>query len=100
MRECSVCLTKTSDDAKICAKCGANLATDSVTARALAAILASPRSTGVYVLAPDHACPTCRRAQGTYDKDSPDVPLIPMAGCSCIDGCTCRYEPLVVEVGP
>jgi hypothetical protein len=100
MRECVVCFTKSEDHVLICPKCGSDLQVDSVTARALNDILANPRATGVFIAAPDHACPACRRAQGTFYKGADRIPQIPIAGCSCADGCTCRYEPLVVEVGP
>lgn len=63
-------------------------------------ILESPRAGGVYIVAPPDACPLCRWAQGTYTKDDPDIPMLPQEGCSRIGGCTARYEPLVVEVGP
>jgi hypothetical protein len=100
MRECAVCHTHTEDDITVCPNCGADLKIDSVTARALASIRKSPRASHVFVVARDKACPACRAAQGTYPKDSPDIPELPIEGCSCPDGCTCRYEPLVVEVGP
>lgn len=100
MRECAVCHTKTDDHVVVCPQCGADLKVDSVVARALKSILSNPRAQSVYVVAPAHACPACRRAQGTYDKTSAGLPQLPIGGCSCPDGCTCRYEPLVIEVGP
>jgi hypothetical protein len=100
MRECAVCHTKSEDHAMVCPKCGADLRIDSLTARALRDILASPRASAVFVVAPAHACPSCRRAQGTFYKDTDRIPEIPIEGCSCPDGCTCRYEPLVNEPGP
>jgi uncharacterized protein YbaR (Trm112 family) len=100
MRECAKCHTKTDDLVLICPNCGADLSVDSVTAQALKRILESPRANAVYIVAPAHACPACRRAQGTYPKDQSRIPVLPIEGCSCPDGCNCRYEPLVVEVGP
>ena len=100
MRECATCHTKSEDQVIRCTKCGTDLRIDSITAQALRSILASPRATGVYVVARDRACPACRRAQGTFAKNSGQVPPIPILGCSCPGGCSCRYEPLVVEVGP
>jgi len=100
MRECSVCHARAEDHVTVCHNCGADLVKDSITARALQSILSSPRATGVFVLAPANACPVCRSAQGTYGKSSGLVPVVPMEGCSCPNGCACRYEPLVVEVGP
>jgi hypothetical protein len=100
MRQCALCYTKTEDDVVMCPTCGANLAVDSVRAHALKAIMESPRANAVYVVAPADACPACRNVQGTYFKDSGEIPVLPVEGCSCPGGCTCRYEPLVIEVGP
>jgi hypothetical protein len=100
MRECAVCHTQSEDTTLACPKCGADLTTDSVTARALKQIQASPRASHVFVVAPAHACPACRDTQGTYPKNSTRIPILPHEGCSCSRGCVCRYEPLVVEVGP
>ncbi|HEC24207.1 MAG TPA: hypothetical protein ENI95_14960 [Chloroflexi bacterium] len=100
MRECAICHTTTEDHVLECPNCGADLRVDSVRAHALKAILESPRAQGVYIVAPFHACPACRLAQGTYPKDPAVIPELPVEGCSCPGGCTCRYEPLVVEVGP
>ena len=88
MRECAKCHTRT------------DLKVNSVTAQALKSIMSNPRAQSVYVAAPAHACLVCRRAQGTYSKNSGRIPVLPIEGCSCADGCTCRYEPLVIEVGP
>jgi hypothetical protein len=63
-------------------------------------IMRSPRATGVYIAAPADACPLCRWVQGTYPKDSEDIPVLPLEGCSRPGGCITRYEPLLVEVGP
>ena len=99
MRECAVCHTQTEDHITQCPNCGADLRTDSVRARALKQILESPRATHVFIAANAHACPACRNAQGTYEKTG-SIPELPIEGCSCVNGCTCRYEPLMVEVGP
>lgn len=100
MRECAMCYTKTDDHVLICPSCGADLNVESVSAQALKSIMRNARAQAVYIVAPAHACPACRRAQGTYDKKSGALPQLPIEGCSCPDGCTCRYEPLVIEVGP
>jgi len=100
MRECAICHTKSEDHTVVCPGCGADLKIDSVTARTLREIMESPRAAAVYVVAPSHACPACRRSQGTFYKTSDRIPELPVEGCSCPHGCTCRYEPLVVEVGP
>lgn len=68
--------------------------------RELEQIRKSPRVTGVVIVAPDRVCPVARQIQGTYPKDSDDLPVLPYEGCSNPDGCTCRYEPFVHEVGP
>lgn len=100
MRECAVCHTQTEDHTLICPGCGADLRVDSVRARALQAIRDSPRASHVYVVAPAGACPVCREHQGTWLKHSDEVPELPHEGCSCVHGCVCRYEPLLIEVGP
>ena len=100
MRECAVCSSESEDHVQTCPVCGADLNVDSVRARALKHIRESPRSSHVYVAAPAYACPICQNGQGTWDKDSEQVPSLPHEGCSCPHGCVCRYEPLVVEVGP
>ncbi len=100
MHECAVCHKHSDDHISICPRCGADLKVDSVRARALKQIQASPRANAVFVVAPAQACPTCRSTQGTYPKESSLIPVLPHEGCSCAEGCVCRYEPLVVEVGP
>lgn len=100
MRQCALCYTKTDDHITVCPSCGADLTTDSVRAHALKSILESPRANAVFIAAPAHACPACRAVQGTYLKDSDSIPELPVEGCSCVNGCACQYEPLVVEVGP
>lgn len=100
MRECAVCGTQTEDYVMNCPQCGADLDVDSQRARALAGIRKSPRASHVYVAAPAGACPICQKGQGTWPKNSEKLPILPHEGCSCVHGCICRYEPLVVEVGP
>lgn len=68
--------------------------------RELEQIRKSPRASKVYIVAPDRTCPMARQIQGTYPKDSEDIPELPHEGCSNPDGCVCRYEPFVDEVGP
>jgi len=100
MRECAECHTKSDDHVVICPQCGTDLKLDSVTARALREIIKNPRAQAVYVVARARACPACRRAQGTYNKNASNIPRLPIVGCSCPGGCTCWYEPLITEVGP
>lgn len=66
----------------------------------LDSIRKSPRANAVFVAAPAADCTTARFIQGTYAQDDPNLPELPYEGCSRADGCICRYEPLVVEVGP
>lgn len=100
MRECALCGAETDDHVELCPRCGADLSVDSVRAHALKSIRESPRSPYIYVAAPAGACPICQRGQGSWPKDSERLPVLPHEGCSCLHGCRCRYEPLVVEVGP
>lgn len=100
MRECAVCHSRTEAHVVICPQCGADLNVDSVRARALKQIRQSPRSKYVYIAAPAGACPVCQRGQGSWPKNSELVPQLPHEGCSCPQGCVCRYEPMLVEVGP
>ncbi len=60
----------------------------------------SPRANAVFIAAPVAECTTARFIQGTYAQNDPNLPELPYEGCSRADGCICRYEPLVVEVGP
>ena len=99
MRECALCHTQTEDHIAICPNCGADLKVDSVRAHSLKHIMESPRATHVFIVANAKACPACRNIQGTYVKTGP-IPALPVEGCSCVNGCTCQYEPLMVEVGP
>ena len=66
----------------------------------LESIRKSPRANAVYIVAPDHECTAAFRIQGTFPQDSAEIPELPFEGCSRADGCICRYEPLVLEVGP
>jgi hypothetical protein len=100
MRECAVCFTESEDHVTTCPECGADLTVDSVRARALRQIMESPRVSHVFIAVPAGACPVCRQNYGTFPKHSNEIPALPHEGCSCPNGCLCRYEPLVVEVGP
>ena len=68
--------------------------------RELKQIMDSPRASHVFIVTPDRTCPMARQIQGTYPKNSPDIPELPHEGCSNPGGCMCRYEPFVDEVGP
>lgn len=100
MRQCALCQMITDDETTTCPSCGADLLKDSVRAHALKSIIESPRVGYVSVVAPDPACPVCHKHTGSFEKTSPDLPVLPHVGCSCPNGCLCRYEPLLLEVGP
>lgn len=100
MRECANCHTITEDHVLVCPQCQSDLVIDSVSARALGDLMASPRVSAIYIAAPSYACPVCRDTQGTYYKNSGQIPVLPHEGCSCPHGCVCHYEPLMFEVGP
>jgi hypothetical protein len=98
MRQCANCLTESEDHIVECPKCGADLKTDSVRARALQQIVSSPRATMLRVVSWHDCCPACRAVEGAHPFDN--VPELPVPGCSGEHGCRCQYEPVVIEVGP
>ena len=100
MRECANCHTHVEDHVLVCPQCQSDLVTNSVAAKALEKLMASPRVTAIYIASPTYACPVCRSSQGTYYKNAGTIPTLPHEGCSCPHGCLCSYEPLVAEVGP
>ena len=101
MRECANCHTQSEDHILACPQCQSDLTTNSTIARAYQELMASPRVSAMYIVAPPYACPVCRGGQGTYYKSNPEnIPLLPHEGCSCPQGCICRYEGLMAEVGP
>jgi len=98
VRTCSLCHGQSADTETICPHCGADLVTFSTTAVALARYRANPRVEQIRLIVPYHACAACRAAEGTYTKA--DVPSLPIAGCSCENGCTCNYEPMLNDIYP
>lgn len=98
MRQCANCLTESKDHIVECPKCGFDLMTDSVRARALQQIMNSPRATMLRVLSWHDCCPACRAVEGAHPFDN--VPELPVPGCSGAHGCRCQYEPVIIEVGP
>ncbi len=50
-----------------------------------------PASGDVEVKASPGACRRCREAAGRYDVR--DAPALPIAGCTCVGGCTCQIVP-------
>ena len=59
---------------------------------------ANPRVTKVTLAVYNTACPRCLELQGTYAKDA--APPLPVRGCSCPNGCTCMYLPVLAEIFP
>ncbi len=98
MRTCAVCNTRTPDETERCPKCGADLAVDSAAARSLTKLRANPRVRDIRLMVRADACPACQAAAGTYLKQA--TPALPIAGCSCPNGCEAFYEPALSEIYP
>lgn len=98
MRTCSICNARSADEIQICPNCGADLKVDSTTAKALAQLRANPRVRDIRLIIKPDACPVCLAAEGTYLKET--APSLPHDGCSCADGCTCHYEPMLNLIFP
>ena len=67
-------------------------------ARSLQQLRNNPRVRDIRVIVQYEACPACQSVEGTYSKDS--APALPVEGCSCLNGCTCNYEPMLTEIYP
>lgn len=98
MRTCAVCNTQSADDMTTCPQCGSDLTKDSLRARSLSRLRENLRVSRITVIVYDSACPACRSVQGTYEKD--EVPDLPVEGCSCPNGCTCNYLPVLADLFP
>jgi len=98
VRTCAICDHQTIDEMKNCPNCGADLSADSVRAHSLARMRNNERVSHITVIVDDTACPTCQAVQATYEKQA--VPELPVAGCSCAEGCTCTYLPVLSEIFP
>jgi hypothetical protein len=98
VQTCGICNTQSSDDVRVCPRCGADLTRSSQTALALARMQQNSRVSQVRISVMDNCCPACAAAFGTYPKD--DVPPLPVEGCSHPLGCRCHYEPVLVEIFP
>lgn len=55
-------------------------------------------ATKVRIFAPADACPVCTMVEGVYDFD--EVPDLPIEGCSCLNGPTAMYAPVLDQFGP
>lgn len=98
VRTCSRCNAQSSDSTLICPNCGADLQELSTSAISLKRLRQNERVLVIRLVVPDDACPACQAAEGTYPKDA--VPSLPVEGCSCPNGCTCFYEPMLSEIFP
>lgn len=98
MQTCSRCNTLSGDSVVVCPNCGADLQELSTTAVSLKRLRQNSRVLVIRLVIPDNACPACQAVEGTYQKDN--VPTLPVKGCSCPNGCTCNYEPMLNEIFP
>jgi RNA polymerase subunit RPABC4/transcription elongation factor Spt4 len=98
VQTCSRCNTQSGDSVSLCPNCGADLQELSTTAVSLKRLRLNPRVSVIRLVVSNNACPACQAVEGTYPKD--EVPTLPVKGCSCAQGCTCFYEPLLNEIYP
>lgn len=98
MQTCSQCQTQSMDEIKICPACQADLSKYSTSAVILKKFRNNPRVTAIRVSAPEHACPVCQKVCGTYPKDK--APVLPVPGCSDLQGCLNFYEPFLDVIYP
>lgn len=56
-------------------------------------------ATKVRIFAPADACPVCTAIEGVYEFDD-DIPELPPEGCSCLNGPTAMYAPVLDQYGP
>jgi hypothetical protein len=98
MQICSRCSTSAPDSTQECPRCHADLTQLSVSAVALKKLIGNPRVVAINLATGEDACPACQAAQGTYAKDQ--VPILPVEGCSHLNGCRCFYQPMLDEIYP
>lgn len=98
MQTCSKCYTQSTDTVIICPTCQADLREASLTAIALKKLMDNPRVRAIRIAVPNDACPVCQQTQGYYTKEK--VPVLPLPGCSGVQGCNCTYEPVLDEIYP
>lgn len=68
------------------------------TAQELKKLCDNARVAMITVQVNQFACPACQEVRGTYEKNA--VPELPWEACSCDQGCTARYIPVLAEVYP
>ena len=98
MQTCGQCNTQAYDAVLTCPKCGADLRTNSVTARARATLQQNERVSLIRISVANDCCPACAAVQGAHPKAT--VPVLPVEGCSYGLGCRCYYEPVLTEIYP
>jgi len=98
VQTCSRCNIQSGDSLTICPNCGADLQELSITAVSLKRLRQNSRVLVIRLVIAADACPACQAVEGTYPKDK--VPTLPVKGCSCGQGCTCFYEPMLNEIYP
>lgn len=98
MQICTKCNTQSSDSARNCVKCGANLNEYSAQAVALKNIRENDRVKNIILAVSADACPACKAKQGSYPKEN--APALPTEGCSHPLGCRCYYEPVLEDIYP
>ena len=60
-------------------------------------------ATGVRLIVPRDACPVCQHYTGGYkfeEEATNPIPELPLEGCSCLNGCTAFYSPILDRRGP
>ena len=55
-------------------------------------------ATKVRIFAPADACPVCTAIEGVYEFEN--APALPPEGCSCLQGPTAMYAPVLDQFGP
>ena len=98
MQTCSICRKQSLDNFETCPRCGSDLRQKSTHAVALAKFQANARVSLIRVAVNANCCPACAAAQGAHPKDQ--APILPIEGCSGVNGCQCQYEPVLNEIYP
>jgi RNA polymerase subunit RPABC4/transcription elongation factor Spt4 len=95
---CSKCNSNANDEERNCPNCQADLNKYSISAVFLSTLKGNPRVKAITLSVSNNACPACKSVQGTYEKAL--VPELPVRGCSEPMGCTCTYQPVLIEIFP
>jgi hypothetical protein len=98
VQTCGVCNKQSPDMVTVCPRCGSNLREKSMTALSLQKMRGNDRVSLVRVSVAGDCCPACAAVQGSHPKDN--VPVLPIEGCSHVNGCRCYYEPVLTEIFP